>query len=86
MRHLVMPRGIAGTDQVLSFLGDEISKHTYLNLMDQYQPCYREDEFPEPDWPITGKEYREALAIAARHGLSRLDQRRPYVPSRHEAI
>jgi len=78
VRHLVMPRGIAGTEQVLSFLAEEISTNTYLNLMDQYRPCYRADEFPELDRPITRDEFSEALAIAAGHGLERLDRRGPY--------
>ncbi len=73
VRHLVMPHGIAGTEQVLSFLAERISRNTYLNLMEQYRPSHRAGEFPELRRSITGKEYREALAIAARHGLVRLD-------------
>jgi putative pyruvate formate lyase activating enzyme len=75
VRHLVMPHGIAGTEAVLAFLADEISTNTYLNLMDQYRPYHRAREFPEIAQPITRAEYREALAIAARHGLARLDHR-----------
>jgi putative pyruvate formate lyase activating enzyme len=75
VRHLVMPHGIAGTEAVLAFLADEISTNTYLNLMDQYRPYHRAREFPEIARPITRAEYREALAIAARHGLARLDHR-----------
>ena len=73
MRHLVLPHGIAGTEQVLRFLAEEISADTYLNLMDQYRPCYRADEYPEIGRPITAAEYGEALDAAARHGLERLD-------------
>jgi putative pyruvate formate lyase activating enzyme len=76
VRHLVMPHGIAGTAEVLSFLANEISRNTYLNLMEQYRPCYRADEFPELDRPITRQEYRDALEIAARYGLARLDRPR----------
>jgi putative pyruvate formate lyase activating enzyme len=72
VRHLVMPHGIAGTEQVLSFLANVISKNTYLNLMDQYQPYHRAREFPELARPVTSSEYREALVIAERHGLARL--------------
>ena len=85
VRHLVLPNGIAGTEQLLSFLAEEISANTYLNLMDQYGPCYRADEYPEIDRPITAAEYREALDAAARHGLARLDHRRPHVFARQEA-
>jgi len=76
VRHLVLPHGIAGTDAVLSFLAGEVSRNTYLNLMDQYRPCYRADEYPELERPISAAEYRAALASAARHGLARLDRRR----------
>jgi len=74
VRHLVMPQGIAGTEQVLSFLAGEISTNTYLNLMDQYQPYHRAGEFPELARPISASEYRDALAIASRLGLTRLDR------------
>ena len=77
VRHLVLPEGIAGTEKVLEFLAKEISRDTYLNLMDQYRPCYRADEYPELDRPITGAEYAEALACAERLGLARLDGRAP---------
>ena len=72
VRHLVMPRGLAGTGQVLSFLAREISTNTYLNLMDQYRPCHRARQYPELARPVTSDEYRQALASAARHGLARL--------------
>ena len=72
VRHLVMPHGIAGTEQVLSFLANVVSKNTYVNLMDQYRPYHRAREFPELARPVTSSEYREALAIAERHGLARL--------------
>jgi len=85
VRHLVMPNDIAGTEEVLSFLAREISTNTYLNLMDQYQPFHRACEFPEISRPTRSSEYREALAIAARHGLARLDRPRRYAPSRQEA-
>jgi putative pyruvate formate lyase activating enzyme len=75
VRHLVLPGGIAGTAAVLAFLADEISRNTYVNLMDQYRPCYRADEYPEIARPVTRTEYREALAAAERVGLTRLDQR-----------
>lgn len=60
---------------MLAFLAGEISRNTYLNLMDQYRPCYRADEYPELDRQVTAAEYRDALASAARHGLRRLDRR-----------
>jgi putative pyruvate formate lyase activating enzyme len=75
VRHLVLPNGIAGTRDVLRFLAEEISRNTYLNLMDQYRPCYRADEYPELARPLTQEEYGEVLAAADQAGLERLDRR-----------
>jgi putative pyruvate formate lyase activating enzyme len=83
VRHLVLPNGIAGTEQVLEFLAEEISPETYINLMDQYRPCYRAGDYPELDRPITVAEHQEVLELARRAGLARLDHRakvRRFVP------
>ncbi len=77
VRHLVLPNNIAGTDTVLRYIAEEISTATYINIMDQYRPCYRADEAPELDRGITRQEFAEALAAARRYGLSRLDDRFP---------
>ena len=74
VRHLVLPANIAGTDKVLAFLAQKISTHTYLNLMDQYYPCYRADDYPLLARPITQAEYDQALQLAQHYGLQRLDQ------------
>ena len=78
VRHLVLPRGIAGTAQVVRFLATEISRDSYLNLMDQYRPCYRADEYPALDRPLTRQEYAQALTLADEAGLTRLDHRMEY--------
>jgi putative pyruvate formate lyase activating enzyme len=75
VRHLVLPGNIAGTEAVLSFIANEISTNTYINLMDQYHPCYRAKDNPPLDRDLKEKEYREALELAGRLGLKRLDQR-----------
>jgi putative pyruvate formate lyase activating enzyme len=75
VRHLVLPGGVAGTAQVLAFLAEQVSRRACVNLMDQYRPCYRADEYPEIDRPLTGAEYREAVATAERLGLTRLHGR-----------
>lgn len=74
IRHLVLPNGLAGTKKVLKFIAKEISPNTYLNLMDQYFPCYKADEYSALDRPITSDEYRQVLALAKKYGLTRLDE------------
>ena len=75
VRHLVLPDNISGTDMVLAFLAEEISSETYLNLMDQYRPCYRADENAPLDRPIMSREFSRAIAWAEKLGLHRLDNR-----------
>lgn len=76
VRHLILPEGLAGTEEVLRFIAEEISPNTYINLMAQYRPAYRAHEYPPLDRSITGDEYRQAFELADKYGLRRLDQRR----------
>jgi len=64
IRHLVMPGGVASSEAVLKFIAEEISVHSYVNIMDQYRPEYRAYEYSEIDRRITHKEYLEAIQIA----------------------
>lgn len=73
VRHLVLPAGLAGTREAMHFLAAEISRNTYVNIMDQYRPC---GDIP-PDSPlnrrITRQEFREAIRMAREEGLQRID-------------
>ena len=75
VRHLVLPQGLAGTREVMRFLARQISKDTYVNIMDQYRPCGR----ISPDSPlnrsITQDEYDQAVETAKEEGITRLDKR-----------
>ena len=71
VRHLVLPENVAGTHQVLAFLAEEISPETYVNVMDQYRPCYRANENPPLDRSVTSREFDQARAWAEEAGLHR---------------
>jgi len=77
VRHLVLPGGLAATETVLAFLAEEISKDTYLNLMDQYRPCHKASDYPELNRRPSAGELQEARKTARRFGLRRLDSRLP---------
>lgn len=79
VRHLVLPNDLAGTAEILRFLAEEISKDTYLNLMDQYRPDYNAHKFPELDRRPTRDEYEQAVKQAHAVGLDRLDHRRSHL-------
>ncbi len=71
VRHLVLPESIAGTAEIVRFLADDISRGTFLNVMDQYHPCYRAE--PPLDRRVTATEYEEALRLAEVAGLTRVN-------------
>jgi len=73
VRHLVLPNGLSGTEEVLRFISEEISPDTYVNLMAQYRPCFRAFEHEELAKRPTPAELREARDAARRLGLRRLD-------------
>jgi len=75
VRHLVMPNGVANTEEVLKFLADKISVNTYVNVMDQYRPCYMALEDRIINRRITREEYQMAIDFARKAGLKRLDPR-----------
>lgn len=71
VRHLVLPNDIAGSKAVIDFIADEISRETYLNVMDQYRPSYYADKHPELNRRITASEYKEIVDYASSNGLGR---------------
>lgn len=73
VRHLVLPEGIAGTTEIVKFIAEEISKNTYINIMDQYHPCFRAFEHPPLNRRITQQEYADAVQMAIDAGLKRID-------------
>ena len=52
----------------------DVSPATYLNLMDQYRPCYQATKAPELGRRLRPDEFQEALRAAWRAGLTRLDR------------
>jgi len=74
VRHLVLPNRLAGTEEVVRFLAEEVSTNTYLNIMAQYHPCHQAFDIPALARPILTEEFSEAINLAHQHGLHRLDK------------
>jgi putative pyruvate formate lyase activating enzyme len=77
VRHLVLPNRLAGTEEVVRFLAQEVSRDTYLNIMAQYHPCHKAFDLPRLSRRITDNEFNEAIELAHRYGLNRLDRHMP---------
>jgi len=74
VRHLVLPNRLAGTQEVVRFLAREISTNTYLNIMAQYHPCHKAFDIPLLARPVSRQEFSEAIDLARRQRLNRLDK------------
>ncbi|MFO8051634.1 MAG: 4Fe-4S cluster-binding domain-containing protein [Thermoplasmatota archaeon] len=71
VRHLVLPNGLSGTRGVVDFLAKEVSKDTYVNIMDQYRPEYKAMDHAGMGRMVTREEYLSALDAAKSAGLHR---------------
>jgi putative pyruvate formate lyase activating enzyme len=69
IRHLVFPSGLSGTEGVMKFLSEEISREVFVSLMAQYFPAYKANEITELSRRITVEEYEEARQIMEKRGL-----------------
>jgi putative pyruvate formate lyase activating enzyme len=74
VRHLLLPNNVAGTEEVIRFLAEEISPNTFLNLMDQYRPAFKACGDEMIGRSVEPHEYQTALDTAKSYGL-RLDPR-----------
>jgi len=71
IRHLVMPEDLAGTEDLMKFIAEEISRDSYVNIMQQYRPQYKSYDYPELRRRITYGEYLHAVKVAKNFGLHR---------------
>jgi putative pyruvate formate lyase activating enzyme len=73
VRHLVMPGSLDETEEIMHFLAS-ISRNMYVNVMEQYRPCYKAYNYPRISNSLSRQEYKEALILARNAGLKRLEQ------------
>jgi putative pyruvate formate lyase activating enzyme len=77
VRHLVMPGRLEDTRRIVAWLA-ELSRDTFLNLMDQYYPSGKVPNTPRfapINRRLTQAEMNEAFKLARAAGLWRLDER-----------
>ncbi len=69
IRHLVLPNGISGTCEIMSFIAQELSADVHISLMSQYTPYYKASSFEELSRHVTQAEYSQAKNIMDSYGL-----------------
>lgn len=74
IRHLLMPGMLEETKAILHFIAQQLPQNTFINIMAQYHPCGRAEDFAELRDAISPGDYQIALDSAHQQGLHRLDQ------------
>ena len=72
VRHLILPNDLAGSKKIIKFLAEKISPNTSINIMNQYNPCWQANKYPEINRLITTDEYNEVIDLAKKHKLKML--------------
>ncbi len=70
IRHLVLPNRINDTNKILSFIFQNLSKDTAINIMSQYRPAYKSYQLSKLNRGVTYDEYLEVVKQAKEIGLS----------------
>lgn len=71
IRHLVLPNDIANSSAVLDFIAREISLESYVNIMNQYRPCFHGHHYKKLQQPTSGEEFESVVRTARKFGLHR---------------
>jgi putative pyruvate formate lyase activating enzyme len=71
IRHLILPHGIAGSEESLKWLVSEVSPEVSISIMSQYYPAHQAARqwYPELGRKITQEEYSEVVALAEKLGI-----------------
>ncbi len=76
IRYLILPGFVDECTGIFRFIAEDISRNTWVNIMDQYHPAgdvreYCPENFPSLQRRILNSEVKTAYQIAAGFGLSR---------------
>jgi putative pyruvate formate lyase activating enzyme len=71
IRHLLLPGLLGETENILRFVSETLSARIPISLMSQYFPAHRALTIPALARKITREEYRAALGLLDRCGLTR---------------
>jgi putative pyruvate formate lyase activating enzyme len=69
VRHLILPNGIAGSEDSLKWLAEKVSRNTTVSIMAQYYPSHLAVHDPLLSRKINSKEYNQVVALIEELGL-----------------
>jgi len=69
VRHLILPNGLAGSEDSLTWLAQEISPAVTVSVMSQYSPQHRARRIPLLSRTISASEHKAVLKLLDKLGL-----------------
>lgn len=69
IRHLVLPGNLAGSRQVVRWIGETLGSETFIGLMSQYNPLFRASEFKLLNRRIRKEEYESLVMLLMEEGF-----------------
>jgi putative pyruvate formate lyase activating enzyme len=69
VRHLILPGGIAGSEESLSWLVKEVSPRVTVSVMSQYYPANRAGKYKDLNRKISPEEYAEVEKLVEKLGI-----------------
>jgi putative pyruvate formate lyase activating enzyme len=69
IRHLVLPNDIAGSEETLKWISEELGKDAALSMMSQYYPTNKAESIMLLSRHIRGSEYERVIALLDKYGL-----------------
>jgi putative pyruvate formate lyase activating enzyme len=69
VRHLILPNNLAGSEDSLTWIANELSPTVTVSIMSQYYPTHRAKDIPDLNRTITTEEYSSVVDIVNRLGL-----------------
>lgn len=71
VRHLVLPQGVSDSKKILDWFST-IKEKAYINVMSQYTPFGKIDNFPELKRKVTHREYDSVIDYAISLGITNM--------------
>jgi putative pyruvate formate lyase activating enzyme len=69
VRHLILPNGLAGSEESLTWLVREVSPTVTVSIMSQYMPVHRAPRIPLLSRKITVEEHEKVLRLLTDLGI-----------------
>jgi len=69
VRHLVLPKNLSGTKDILQNLKRSIGTDLFISFMSQYKPCHRAKEYKDLSAPLSKQEYLKAVDLLFELGF-----------------